>query len=217
MNPEPSDVCAGNDVEGNKNCRPTGRHEDHNRTDQGAGGRVERTQHPAQPLLFLAPAKCLPQGVTAIFSENLTDPEFQGSYRQRLTLSAFAVRLASDERVLCAGRNTGIMAVSTILALSVAVPASAAGSSTAPGDKTLVPVVLWALVGIGLAALAFGILYLLKKQLGGFPQPPSWIPPIDVMRSSDLPQDEPEEEHAAPAHEEKPSPAPPRDWRSFVS
>jgi len=82
-----------------------------------------------------------------------------------------------------------------ISAVGAGVPAFAADSPKSGGPDTLVPVVIWSLVAICIGALIYGVLYLFKKQLGGFPQPPSWNPPIDLMLSKDLPQDEPETGH----------------------
>lgn len=67
------------------------------------------------------------------------------------------------------------------------------------------PVVIWSLVAICIAGLVFGVLYLFKKAVGGFPQPPAWVPPTDLMLSKNLPQDPPDEghhddPHGAPAH-----------------
>ena len=98
-------------------------------------------------------------------------------------------------------------AFAAVAAVGAGLPAFAANGSNSRGPDTLVPVVIWSLVAICVAALVYGILYWFKRQLGGFPQPPSWIPPIDYMLSKDLPQDPPEnghhngdDSHAAPAH-----------------
>lgn len=103
--------------------------------------------------------------------------------------------------------RAALAAFASIMAIGAGLPAFAADGSKSGGPDTLVPVVIWSLVAIGFGALIYGVLYLFKKQLGGFPQPPSWIPPIDLMLSKDLPQDEPEtgrhggdDSHAVAAH-----------------
>ena len=46
-------------------------------------------------------------------------------------------------------------------------------------------VVLWSLAGIGAGAVVFGIFYLFKRQVGAFPEHPTWVAPISVMRASE--------------------------------
>ncbi|MGB4861732.1 MAG: hypothetical protein WBO97_04680 [Tepidiformaceae bacterium] len=83
----------------------------------------------------------------------------------------------------------------------------AGGSSFIGGPSWLDvrEVTIWSLVCIGAGATVLGVLYLLKKRIGGFPENPAWVAPITIMRSRDLPGDE-EEEHGfedsghAPAH-----------------
>jgi hypothetical protein len=89
------------------------------------------------------------------------------------------------------------LALAAVSAAGAAVPALAATPSRSGGPDTLVPVVIWSLVGVLIAAFVYGILYLYKRALGGFPQPPSWHPPIDLMLSKDLPQDPPEGAHTS--------------------
>jgi hypothetical protein len=92
--------------------------------------------------------------------------------------------------------RTAVLAFAAVSAPGAIVPAfAAANTKSGGGPDTLVPVVIWSLVGICIGGLVYGVLYLFKKQLGGFPQPPSWTPPIDYMLSKDLPQDEPETGH----------------------
>jgi len=101
--------------------------------------------------------------------------------------------------------RAALSAFAAASAVGTALPAFAADGSNGGGPDTLVPVVIWSLVAICIAGVVYGVLYLFKRQVGGFPQPPSWIPPIDLMLSKDLPQDEPEtghhdDAHSAPAH-----------------
>lgn len=87
-------------------------------------------------------------------------------------------------------------------------PTTTASDSRDWGDVQ--EVALWSLVAIAGGSVVMGILYLLKKSLGGFPENPSWVAPISVMRSRDLPGDDNQghEAHAdhnghgghAPAH-----------------
>jgi hypothetical protein len=96
----------------------------------------------------------------------------------------------------CSPARASLFAFAAISAVGAALPAFAADGEKTGGPDTLVPVVIWSLVGVCIAGVVFGVLYLFKKQVGGFPQPPSWTPPIDLMLSKDLPQDPPEEHHA---------------------
>ncbi|GIW13926.1 MAG: hypothetical protein KatS3mg062_1365 [Tepidiforma sp.] len=70
----------------------------------------------------------------------------------------------------------------------------------------VLPAVLWSLVGVGVFAVVLGVLYLFKRQVGGFPENPDWVAPISIMRSRDLPADDDAHGHGdshdahAPAH-----------------
>ena len=50
-------------------------------------------------------------------------------------------------------------------------------------------VTVWSIVSIGGFATLMGVLYLFKRKVGGFPQDPSWVAPISVMKAGDLPDD----------------------------
>lgn len=53
------------------------------------------------------------------------------------------------------------------------------------------PVVIWGLVGAAVLCAVLGVLYLLKRELGGFdPRPGAWTAPISVMPSGELPAEE---------------------------
>jgi hypothetical protein len=100
-------------------------------------------------------------------------------------------------------------------ALGVIAPAAADGegghsATQATDDGTdILPVTLWSLAGVAVGVVVMGTLYLFKRRVGGFPENPSWIAPISVMRSRDLPGDDTANGHAnhdphgaghAPAH-----------------
>jgi hypothetical protein len=91
--------------------------------------------------------------------------------------------------------------LATLLALSFAAPALADGrpadvvAQVAGGNNNVLPVVLGTLAFIALFSVALGVLYLLKRQVGGFPEHPEWVAPITIMRSRDLPGDDGEHGH----------------------
>ena len=61
----------------------------------------------------------------------------------------------------------------------------------ASADDNVKAVVIWAIVGIGLLSMGLGVLYLLKRELGGFePRVGGWTAPISVIRSGNLPEEE---------------------------
>ncbi len=97
---------------------------------------------------------------------------------QRLLISALLAAVLAVAGVAPAGaRHT---------APGPAAPTLAA--QEADGERDVKPVAIWALVGVGLLAAALGVLYLLKRELGGFePKPGTWTAPITVMRSGELP------------------------------
>ncbi|WP_322795641.1 hypothetical protein [Tepidiforma sp.] len=85
------------------------------------------------------------------------------------------------------------------------------GHGTAEGlvqaATDVLPAVTWSLLAAGVFCLVLGILYLLKRQVGGFPENPSWVAPISIMRSRDLPAEDDSHDghggrdsHHAPAH-----------------
>lgn len=50
-------------------------------------------------------------------------------------------------------------------------------------------VLVWAIIGVAVLAGVTGILYQVKKKLGGFPENPAWVAPITVMPSRELPDE----------------------------
>lgn len=105
--------------------------------------------------------------------------------------------------------------VAALFAASIAavatVPAFALGSPVnglvmqqqAAPSHDVVPTVIWAIVAVLIAALVGGIMYAFKRQVGGFPKNPSWVAPISIMLSRDLP-DETRDAHGAAGHENHP-------------
>lgn len=80
--------------------------------------------------------------------------------------------------------------LAAVLALALIAPAAAQGSGAESGvDVT--PVLIWGLVGAAILCALLGVLYLLKRELGGFdPRPGAWTAPISVMPSGELPAEE---------------------------
>ncbi len=61
----------------------------------------------------------------------------------------------------------------------------------AEAGRDVVPPLIWAFVGVGLFSGALGVLYLLKRELGGFElKPGAWTAPISVIASRTLPVEE---------------------------
>jgi hypothetical protein len=56
-------------------------------------------------------------------------------------------------------------------------------------ERDVAPMVIWSLVGIGVAVAVGGTFYLLKRRIGGFPANPSWVAPISIEPSSTFPED----------------------------
>ena len=57
--------------------------------------------------------------------------------------------------------------------------------------RDVVPPLIWSLVGAGLFCGALGVLFLLKRELGGFElKPGAWTAPISVIESNALPVEE---------------------------
>lgn len=75
------------------------------------------------------------------------------------------------------------------------------GSSFADVPGGLNAMVVWSIVGLGIVAAVLGFFYFMKRQVGGFPENPSWVAPITIMPSKDFP-DEGDfgDEPTAPAH-----------------
>ncbi|MGH2608582.1 MAG: hypothetical protein ACRDHF_05780 [Tepidiformaceae bacterium] len=108
-----------------------------------------------------------------------------------LTLSVFAAPAAA------------FAADGSAAPVEVAVDAQDDGGSPftdAPGSGWSA-VVIWTLVGLVVVAAVLGVLYFMKRQVGGFPDNPSWVAPITIMESKDFP-DEGDfgDEAAAPSH-----------------
>ncbi len=100
----------------------------------------------------------------------------------------------------------GVLGLATVLPATVpAAPLAPVGSGAGDvvtaleephGEEQSIPLsdraktaLVWAVIGIaGLAGIG-GILYRVKRKLGGFPENPSWVAPITVMRSRDLPDE----------------------------
>jgi hypothetical protein len=64
-------------------------------------------------------------------------------------------------------------------------PASDSGSQW----SDVKDVAIWSMVGVAGGCALLGILYLLKRRVGGFPEHPSWVAPISIMPAGDLPSD----------------------------
>lgn len=61
----------------------------------------------------------------------------------------------------------------------------------AEAGRDVVPPLIWSLVGTGLFCGALGVLFLLKRELGGFElKPGAWTAPISVIASRTLPVEE---------------------------
>jgi hypothetical protein len=74
--------------------------------------------------------------------------------------------------------------------LATAAPAFAQQGSEPSGGTDVSTTVIWSLIGVGIFSLALGILYLLKRHVGGFPEDPSWVAPISIQRASELPSED---------------------------
>ena len=91
-----------------------------------------------------------------------------------------------------------VLAVATTISFGAALPAAAATTQQEPtpivrqydpqergegsGDTTTI---IWAIVGIAVASAVGGVLYLLKREVGGFPADPDWVAPITILRAGD--------------------------------
>jgi len=53
------------------------------------------------------------------------------------------------------------------------------------GGHDVAPMLLWSIAGVAAGGVVLGTLYLLKRQVGGFPANPEWVAPITVMPSRD--------------------------------
>ncbi len=79
----------------------------------------------------------------------------------------------------------------------------ARGSEGTPSGRAIEPTILWTVAGVAVGVVVFGTLYLLKRQVAAFPKNPTWVAPISIMPSRELPDetktgDNPA--HVAPGH-----------------
>ena len=93
-------------------------------------------------------------------------------------------------------------ALAAVLALAAAAPLLALDAPLPPDTivpaaqeaeegRDVVPPLIWAFVGAGLFSAALGVLYLLKRELGGFElKPGQWTAPISVIPAETLPVEE---------------------------
>lgn len=74
----------------------------------------------------------------------------------------------------------------------------------AEASRDVVPPLIWSIVGVLLFCGALGVLYLLKRELGGFElKPGAWTAPISVIASRTLPEEDsdyPEPEDGGHGH-----------------
>ncbi len=79
------------------------------------------------------------------------------------------------------------------------------GHATAVGEgrtwDDVQKVAVWSIVGIAAGCALLSVLYLFKRQVGGFPEHPSWVAPISIMPANQLPVDD-ADPHALDGHGE---------------
>lgn len=93
------------------------------------------------------------------------------------------------------------LSAAALIALALVSPAAAAPvTQLSPEDIDTTAAAIWSAIGIAIGCVILGVLYLFKKQIGGFPEDPEWVAPISIMLSSELPSDEPVDDAHAPAH-----------------
>lgn len=51
-------------------------------------------------------------------------------------------------------------------------------------------VAVWSIVTIAAGCALLSVLYLFKRQVGGFPEHPAWVAPITIMPAGQLPGDD---------------------------
>ena len=73
-----------------------------------------------------------------------------------------------------------------------------AAEVTPQGSSLDLEKVIWTISAIAVASLIMGILYLFKRRIGAFPRNPTWIAPISIMPSKDLPDESQEPTEIAP-------------------
>jgi hypothetical protein len=106
-----------------------------------------------------------------------------------------------------------ILAALPVLAFAATVAPSGASDpgvvaqdhSTAGASHDVVPVARNMILGLIVVGVAGTVFYLFKRRVGGFPEHPSWVAPITIMRSKDFPDettfgDLPVDDHGHGAH-----------------
>ena len=99
-------------------------------------------------------------------------------------------------RLIAPAALAGVLALAAsapLLALDAPPPSDAPRTAVqeAEGGRDVVPPLIWAIVGAGLFCGGLGVLYLLKRELGGFElKPGAWTAPISVIASRSLPVEE---------------------------
>lgn len=92
-----------------------------------------------------------------------------------------------------------LLAVAATISFGAALPVAAAATQREPtpivreydpqergeGSGNTTTPIIWAVIGIAAASAIGGTLYLLKREVGGFPTDPDWVAPITILRSSD--------------------------------
>lgn len=108
--------------------------------------------------------------------------------------------------------KTRLLSLLLAAVLSVAVmPASmafaqehgdaAASSSNSPHWSDVKEVALWSIASVAAGAVILGVLYTFKRKVGGFPENPSWVAPITIMPSRELPGDDNQGHEATAPHD----------------
>lgn len=166
---------------------------------KGAGGSVERTQLPAQPVLDLARAnrRRNPQDHNPGLTSTLRTLDFTSGMRRlllRATVFAFAVFIVAGAAMPALAAEAGPGAASSAWV-------AAAEDEKAPGPDTgpLQERALWSVLGIVVACGIGGVFYMLRRSLGHFANP-TWIAPISIMLSKESPEsygDAPAEAHGS--------------------
>jgi hypothetical protein len=100
--------------------------------------------------------------------------------------------------------STFVLTLSVLVAVAIlssplAFAQGEGGSSSGSSWSDVKEVAIWMMVGIAASAVVLGVLYLLKRRVGGFPKDPAWVAPISIQRSADLPGDD-NAGHEADAH-----------------
>lgn len=76
-----------------------------------------------------------------------------------------------------------------------------ATTSNSPHWSDVKEVALWSIAGVAVGAVVLGVLYTFKRKVGGFPANPSWVAPITIMPSRDLPGDDNQGHEATAPHD----------------